>query len=329
MIVQLLISDGNKLSLSSLPEAVQAEIAHELGEIRLVDRATVNAVASEFADILSSIGLSAPGGALAALSALSDHISPALAQRLQSQLTADESADPWVQIADLDVDQLVPVFEAESVEVGAIILSKLVVEKAAEVLSALPGERARRITFAVSQTENTKPATIATIGAALVAEYCKTNTTAFAKPPVDRIGAILNSSPAATREAMLTGLEGDDAVLAKSVRKAIFTFIDIPTRLKPTDIPAVLRDVPPDDVTIAIAYALGAGGELADVAEHILANMSQRMAGQIREDAAEQGTVKDAVGEATLNKVTASIRAMSDSGAITLIQLDDDEAEAA
>ncbi|MEY1555131.1 FliG C-terminal domain-containing protein [Yoonia sp. R2331] len=331
LVVQLLISDGNKLALSSLPEAVQAELAQELGKIRLVDRDTVNAVAEEFAGILASIGLSAPGGASAALAALSEHISPALARKLQAELDAQKGSDPWPRIASLELDQLLPIFQAESVEVGAIVLSKLTVERAAEVLGGLPGDQARRITFAVSQTETATPSAIARIGEALVQDYCQTKEVAFEKPPVDRIGAILNSSPASTRDDLLDGLEGSDADLAKSVRKAIFTFADIPARMQPTDIPAALRSVDPDDLNTAIAFALASDGPLNDSAEHVLANISQRMAGQMREDAEEMGKVSTKVGEAAMNKVTAAIRALADAGTIKLMSPDEegDEAEAA
>ncbi len=325
LVVQLLISDGNKLALSSLPENIQADLAQELGEIRLVDRATVNAVAEEFATILASIGLSAPGGASAALAALSEHISPALARKLQAQLDAQKGQDPWPRIVGLDLDDLLPIFQAESVEVGAIVLSKLTVERAAEVLGGLPGDQARRITFAVSQTETASPAAIARIGEALVQEYCQTVVTAFEKPPVDRIGAILNSSPASTRDDLLDGLEGADAALAKSVRKAIFTFADIPSRMQPTDIPAALRSIDPEDLNTAIAYAQSEGGELNDAAEHVLANISQRMAGQMREDAAELGKVSAKVGEAAMNKVTGAIRALADAGTIKLRSPDEEE----
>ena len=325
LVVQLLISDGNKLALSAMPESIQAELAQELGEIRLVDRDTVNAVAEEFASILESIGLSAPGGAKAALAALSEHISPALAHRLQAQLDGQMGSDPWPRIAALELHDLIPIFQAESVEVGAIILSKLTVERAAEVLGGLPGDQARRITFAVSQTETATPAAIARIGDALVKEYCQKAVTAFEKPPVDRIGAILNSSPASTRDELLDGLEGTDAALAKSVRKAIFTFADIPSRMQPTDIPAALRSIEPDDLNTAIAYALGEDGDLNSAAEHVLANISQRMAGQMREDAAEMGKVSVKVGEAAMNKVTAAIRALADAGSITLRSADDEE----
>lgn len=329
LIVQLLLNDGNKLALSSLPEHVQEDLTRELGQIRLVDRATVQAVAGEFADLLESIGLSAPGGPGAALKALSEHISPALARKLQAQLDAQKGRDPWARILEMELEDLVPIFEAESLQVCAIVLSKLPVDRAAEVLGKLTGERARRVTFAVSQTEQTAPATLTRIGEALLADYGQSVATAFDKPPANRIGDILNSSPAATRDDLLTGLEESDSKLAKHVRKAIFTFEDIPTRLKPTDIPAVLRLVEQDVQTTALAYALSAGGVLTETAEHILANISQRMATQMREEAQELGDVTQAKGEKAMNAITAAIRGQVDAGAVTLIVQEDEAAQAA
>ena len=49
------------------------------------------------------------------------------------------------------------------------------------------------------------------------------------------------------------------------------------------------------------------------------------MAGQIREDAAEKGTVKSKVAEEAMRTVSAAIRALVDSGAITLVSEDDED----
>ena len=329
MIVQLLLKEGSALSLSDLPEHMQESLAKEIGEIRLVDRKTINAVAEEFVTILDSIGLSAPGGIAAALAALSNHISPALARKLQSQIDAQNGLDPWVRILALEDDDLQPILTSESVEVGAVLLSKLPVDRAARILGLVPGELARRITFAVSQTENVLPDVVTRIGAGLVDDYCKTVLTAFEKTPVSRVGDILNSSPASIRDDMLEGLETADAAFASSVRKAIFTFADIPARLKPIDIASCLRAIDPEELTRAIAAALTAGGDLTEAAEFILANISQRMAGQIREDAEEAGTPKAAVGEEAMNAVTAAIRQLVDDGTITLVETETEDEDAA
>lgn len=325
LIVQLLISDGSKLALNTMPDHVQEELARELGAIRLVDRDTVNAVATEFADLLEAVGLSAPGNVDAALEALAGQISPHLADRLRDQLDNRNGRDPWLRIQNLTTDDVVRILSNESIQIGAVLLSKLPVARAAEVLGMLPGERARRITFAVRQTADIAPDAVVRIGHALVADYCRTRVTAFDKAPVARVGAILNSSPAITREDVLTGLDESDADFAKDVRKSIFTFQDIPARLLPLNVPGCLRVVEGRDLSTAIAYALGQGGKLEEAANFILESVSQRMATTMREEAAERGTVKTVDGEAAMNAVSAAIRGLADDGTITLIDPDAEE----
>lgn len=319
MIVHLLLSDGNKIGLSALPESVQSDLAQELSEIRLVDKDTIKAVAAEFVEILESIGLSAPGGKKAALAALAAHISPALAKRLQAELDGETGQDPWPRLTALEDAELLTLLQTESVQVGAIVLSKLPTERAAEVLANLPGDRARRVTLAISRTEDTSVAALQRIGQGLVKDYCKVRIKAFEKPPVNLLGDILNSTAANTREDVLEGLDETDEELAKNVRKTIFTFENIPSRLSIADIPTALRAVDPDDLNVAMGYALFAGGDLTDAAEHILSNISKRMAGMIREEAKEYGSVSPKVGEAAMNKVTGAIRTLADEGTIKLI----------
>lgn len=327
VIVQLLISDGGKLSLSALPEHLQEILALELGAIRLVDRDTVNAVAAEFADLLDSVGLSSPGGAPAAINALAENLSPALASRLQARFGQAQLGDPWVRLGAMETEKLADILQSECVQIAAVALSKLPVEKAAGLLAALPGDRARKITLAISQTEAVAPAAVLRIGQALVSDHGHTPSNAFETAPTVRVGAILNSSTAATRDALLEGLDGDDAEFAKGVRKAIFTFADIPVRVGGTDVPNCIRAIDGDTLATAIAAALGMDADMQDSAEYILSNISQRMAAQIREDANAKGKVKNSVGEDAMKEITGAIRAQVDAGTLAFLDPAEEEDE--
>jgi flagellar motor switch protein FliG len=214
---------------------------------------------------------------------------------------------------------------AESIEVCAVTLSKLPVSKAAEVLGKTPGDRARRITYAMSQTADISPDAVRRIGAALAHEYGQPRLVAFEKAPVQRLGAILNSTATDTREDVLEGLGAKDPVFASDVRKAIFTFKDIATRVKPTDIPNCIRNVDAQVLNTAIAAGLAGDEAIVASAEFILSSVSQRMSNQLREDAQERGRIKKADAEAAMGEITKAIRELTDGGVITLI--DPDEAE--
>lgn len=327
LIVQMLFRDGTGIPLTRMPEKLQAALAYELGAIRLVDKSTVESVAEEFLNELDAVGLIAPGSTLDALDELGDKISPELSGRLRAEIIAAQNGDPWPMIVSLPEDDLANLMEIESTQVGAIVLSKLPVSNAANLLGRIPGERARTISLAMSQTSDVAPDTVLQIGKALLRDHCEKTSIAFNRGPDARLGAILNTSPALTREDVLTSLNGEDPQFADDVRRNIFTFADIATRIKGTDIPLCTRSVDPIDLNVAIAAALGGADDEAAGAEFILTNMSQRMASSIREAVADLGTVKRKPGEAAMNIITTAIRKLAEEGDLTYLEIDDDGEE--
>jgi flagellar motor switch protein FliG len=318
IVVQMFIADGGTMPLADLPEPLQEILTGELALLRRLDRATMDAVAEEFAAELDAMGMTTPGNRDNAITALAGHLSPALADRLQSQLESVRNGDHWPIVADLPVPVLSRIMQSEGIEVCAVALSKLPVSKAAEVLAKTPGDRARRITYAMSLTADVTPDVVRRIGRALAQDYGRSAATAFEKAPVQRLGAILNSATTDTREDMLAGLGAKDPVFASDVRKAIFTFKDIAPRVKPTDIPTCIRSVDAAVLTTAMAAGLAGDDDVVASAEYILANVSQRMATQMREDAAERGPIKKADAESAMAAVTTAVRDLVEGGLITL-----------
>lgn len=320
IIVRLLLAEGAPLPLSALPEHMQAALTEQMASMRLVDRDTMAAVVAEFLQQLESVGLAFPGGLEGALSMLDGHISPSAASRLRRMAGASGKVDPWERIIPLPAERLIPVLEDEAVEVGAVLLSKLPVSKAADLLGRLPGDKARRVAHAVSLTGNIDPDTVRRIGLALASQLDAQPAKAFESGPEERVGAILNVSSAAVRDALLDGLTADDASFADKVRKAIFTFGHISARVPPRDVPKLVRVV--DQATLVTALA-GAPPALTPVVDFILANMSQRMAQGLREEMAAKGKVREKDAEAAQNAVVEAVRGLEADGEITLIREDD------
>ncbi|MFD1912007.1 flagellar motor switch protein FliG [Halodurantibacterium flavum] len=321
VIVRLLLAEGAPLPLLALPEDLQADLTQELSRLRLVDRDTMNQVVEEFAAELEGAGVAFPDGIYGALSMLDGHISAGAANRLRRMAAATGQGDAWDRIVGQDAKDLLPLLEQESIEVAAVLLSKLGVTKAAELLGRLPGERARRIAYAVSLTEDVDPETVRRIGLSLSGQLEARPPRAFRKTPVERVGAILNFAATDKREEVLQGLEETDADFAERVRKAIFTFPNIPDRVEARDISRVMRAVEQPQLVLALASAKG---EDRIVADYILDNMSQRLAGTLREEMAELGTYREKDAEAARNAVIAAIRRLEADGEITLIYPEED-----
>ncbi|WP_353888627.1 FliG C-terminal domain-containing protein [uncultured Maritimibacter sp.] len=322
VIVRLLLAEGIELKLSDLPEELQTELAQQMSSMRFIDRVTLKSVVDEFVEEIESVGLSFPGGLEGALNVLDGTISPATVARIRKAKGFNFTGDPWETIAGLDPARLLPVLEEESVEVGAVLLSKLKVSTAADLLGRLPGPRARKLAYAISLTGSVEPAVVDRIGRAIAEQLDAQPLKAFSDGPVERVGAILNFSPAATRDDVLEGLDAEDQAFAEEVRKAIFTFANIPDRIDARDVPKITRDVDPAVLITALAGAMG--GPLAPAAEFILGAMSKRMADQLREEIANVGKVKPKEAEEAMGTIVSTIRELEAAGEVLLLAGDDD-----
>lgn len=320
IVVRLLLSQGALPALSQLPESKQTELAVQIARMAPVDQDTVTSVADEFAAEIERIALSFPQGIDGALGLLDGVISEGATNRLRQMAPSDTRRNPWEEIDRVEVERIVPYLENESIQVAAVILSKLSTAKAAEVLGNLPGDLARRITYAISKTDGVSPTVVHRIGASMAEELDTKPVLAFEDAPVTRVGAILNYAQSAVRDDVLSGIETEDQEFAEEVRAAIFTFANIPERIAPRDIPRIQRDLAQEDIACALAAA--AGDDEKSVA-FILENISKRMAENIRDEAKELGDVKPDDGEAAMMRIVAAIRDLADAGEIFFVAKED------
>lgn len=318
IIVRLLLAEGAPIRLSALPDHMQAALTEQMASMRLVDRSTLAAVVGEFLHKLESVGLAFPGGIESAIALLDGHISSSAASRLRRLAGNSGRIDPWERLIPLPADKLLPVLSDESIEVAAVVLSKLPVARAADLLTRLPGERARRVTHAVSRTGNIDPETVRRIGAALVSQLDAQPPRAFDNGPVERVGAILNVTTASLRDELLDGLSSDDAEFADKVRRAIFTFAHIPTRILARDVPKITRVVEQPVLITALGGALA--GPLAPVANWLLENMSPRLAQGLREEIEARGRIREKDAETAQSEVIDAIRRLDASGELQLVE---------
>ncbi|TCP61895.1 flagellar motor switch protein FliG [Rhodovulum bhavnagarense] len=317
IIVRLLLGDGIALPIDRLPPALQAALTDDIATMHHVDGATLREVVQEFLAELDQVGLTFPGGLDGAMDLIGKHLSPEAAARIDARRKTGAHPDPWSDLARAEAPELAGLLSGESPEIAAVALSRLPRERAAAVLGAMPARQARQIALAVSRTGNVAPAAVDRIGAALLARQAAAPLRAFDTPAETRMGSILDIAPASTRDSVLESLAETDAELARKVRRAVFTFSDIPMRLSPRDVAALIRSVDQDALVAAIA---GAGETDAQTVEFILANMSQRLADQLRDAVCERVSSPPAEEvEAAQARITAALRQLEADGEITLI----------
>ena len=324
VLVRLLVSQGADIKLSSLPEDLQTALTEQIGRMRLIDRDTLAAVVSEFVETLEQVGLSFPSGIDGAMKALDGKLSSGASTKLRQLARKKPGGNPWDRILAATADELLDVLTPESAEVAAVVLSKLPVSRAADLLGQMAGERARRVAYAISLTEQIDHAMVEKIGQAIASELDNRPPPAFEAPSTARVGAILNASSGELRESVLSGLMDEDADFAAHVRKSIFPFGNIHSRIGPRDIPKILREVEQDALIRALAFTLPMTDRDEGLsAAFILENMSQRMAATLRDEIETIGRVKPKDAEVAMSAVVTAVRTLLDNGDIQL--LDEDE----
>ncbi|MFT5869995.1 MAG: flagellar motor switch protein FliG [Paracoccaceae bacterium] len=322
VIVRLLLNEGAAPSLGKLNPEMQAKLARHMTSLKYIDRTTLYEIVTEFAAALDAIALTFPHDLGDAVAMLEQHLSDEILSNLKQENEAKTPMDPWTKVVQREPEDLRPLFDSESAEVCAILLSKLPVAKAATLLATLPSDRALAIAHAVSLTGNVTPDVVVRIGAALTIQLQTRPASAFLDSPVDRIGAILNSASGAIRDAVLGGLDLRDASFASDVRRTIFTFVHIPLRVQPRDVPKIMRDVDPTQTVLALAAGKQ---EVPATVEFLLENMSQRLADSLREEVEARGNVPQQAGEIAMSAVVASIQNLVSEGDITLVEYEENE----
>ncbi|WP_232962205.1 FliG C-terminal domain-containing protein [Paracoccus tegillarcae] len=326
VIVKLLLDGQEELPLSALDGDAQELLTQEMAAMQLIDRTTRDAVITEFCDSLERIGVTFPGDLDATLDILGQQLSDDTTDRLRRVAALSGRGDPWDRIGALAAEKLVALANSEAVEVAALMLSKLPVSKASEVFGKLPRDRARSIALAMSLTGDITRQTLHRIGLVLLQAADALPRPAIETPAVERVGAILNFATAELRDAVLEGLDQQDALFAGGVRKAIFTFRHIPARIEPRDIPRIVRDVDSDLLVRALAGATDLYGEAV---EFILTNLPQRMSDNLRGEIESIGKVRPRDAEDAMSEVVTTIRLLVDTGELSFVVIEDEEEQIA
>lgn len=316
VIVRLLISQGLKPAIDRLSPAHQEKLALSMASLGQINRVTLMAVIREFAESLDDLALSFPAALPDALHMLEQHLSPNAAENLKSMAAEGDGSDPWPILAAMPPERLRPILTSESAEVCAILLSKLGVAKAAEILSELPEDRAHLVAHAISLTATVTPIMVERIGKTLLGQVQAQPRSVFKASAVDRVGAMLNAARGSAREAILKGLLERDPMFGEEVKRAIFTFDHIPRRLDAKDVAKVMRKADTNTMMTALSAALKSCPHVVDF---LLGNMSKRLAEQMREEIVARDTPRLDEAEAAMNDIIATIRDLEEAGELRLI----------
>lgn len=302
--------------LRGLAQADLARFARTLSGLGKVRQDVLDAVIVEFLEALT-LGPDVAGGDKAARKLLGAVLDEGEVSRL---LDGGQGAprSVWDRLNETPVQAMASFVQAEHPQTAAVILSELRPETAASVLERLDRGFAQLIVLRLSRVPSLDATVAAAIHGAIERDFLSGLQRNLSKRrPADLIAGLMNNISSEARDGFLGYLEAAEPGLAQDVQRTMFTFEDIPARLNPKDMAAVLRDIPEE--TLLAALKLGQSQGSASVA-FVLENVPRRLSDRYVEDLAALPEVGRKEGEAAQIEITKAIQILVREGQIRFVE---------
>ncbi|MCF6272519.1 MAG: hypothetical protein L3J37_04900 [Rhodobacteraceae bacterium] len=322
IIVKLLVGGGVSLDDLDLDADAIWKITNAMTGLGVVGKDVVDGVTAEFILEMERMGLVFERDVDGSLKAMEGQINPDTFSQVKDRQSGSEEENAWRYLSGLDAGLLAARISEESPRVAAVILSRLAPALSAEIVGQVDQDSAKTILAAITMITDTRPETVNRIGISLAKSLQLDSNGGEVDSAAETIGAILNVSQSDFRDNMLEKFAADDPLAATEIRRLMFTFEDIPTRITGRDVSKILRGV--DDETLVKAIS-GAGESAPEVKSFIMSNISSRLAEQIEESITDRGPVKTKDADKAMTEVIIAIKTLEKSGEITLIIPEEEE----
>jgi flagellar motor switch protein FliG len=218
----------------------------------------------------------------------------------------------------MDVPVIAKILAVEHPQVGAIILSVLTPQVAAEVLEGFDDARQADLLMRAARLASVSGDAIADLEAIIAgANDCVSALPKLTLGGASEAAKIVNNMKKGNMERILKSVRKQDKQLGQEIEDEMFIFDNL-NSLDAKGLGSVLRSV---DASVLALALKGASPELA---EKMLGAMSARAAESIRDDMAESGLVKRAEVDEAQKSIITVARKLSDAGEIMLGSKGDD-----
>lgn len=226
----------------------------------------------------------------------------------------------WIALNEVEDPRILSWLKSEHPQVAAITLTKLTAAKTARLLEQMDPEISSQLVLRMNQATSAPPEVAERIGQIIKQEFLPT---AIVKKdrlePPELIAAVMNHVSNGVRDHLLEHMEANTPALAEAVRKFVFTYEDIPSRIQGRDVSQIMKVV---DESVLLVALKSTGEGAAKTSEFILSNISSRLATRLRDDLKEIPNPKPKEFEAAQSTVVSEVVALRDRGALTMIEIE-------
>jgi flagellar motor switch protein FliG len=249
-------------------------------------------------------------------------LGPERAAELLGGLSSSRAGRPFEFLRQVPADRVAGLLRGEAPQAKALVIANLTHGMAAEVLSHMPKAEQPDIAQRIVRMETTSTDVIEAVESAIRGKLREEPEHEFATVGgAKALAGILNHADRSVERTVLEKLGETDRELADEVRALLFVFEDI-AKLEERAIQQVLREVDQKDLVTALR------GAQQDVADILLANMSERGAAMLKEEMEVAPPQKKREVDAAQTRIVGVVRKLEEAGTIVIRKAggdDDDE----
>ncbi len=291
----------------------------EIATMRDMSPESMEAVMEEFYSLCLAQKFVTEGGIEYAKEILNKAYGVQSASNLIEKITKTIRTETFDFLRKVEVKQLVNFIQNEHPQTISLVLSHLRADQAAAVLAEFPRELQMEVAERVATMEHASPEVVKEVEEVLAKKFSSVMTLGLSEiGGVKYMAEILNAADRGTEKYILEELGKRQPELTEEIRRRMFIFEDI-VGLDPLSIQRILREIESKDLLVALK---GSSKEVSDI---FYANMSERMAEMMREDAQYLRAVRLTEVEEAQQKLVALVRKLEDEGEIVIARGRKDE----
>ena len=295
------------------PEDVE-QLTVEVAKLGFLDAQQTEDVLNDFYQVCMTNKAVTEGGLEYARAVLEKAYGPQAAQDLLNKVTKSLKNREFAFMNKADVKSLYAVLQNERPQTIALVLSYIDADKAAGVVAQLEEKQQIQVVEAIARIESVSPAAIKIVEAEMSKKFSSIVTSANVKVGgIDYVADVMNNLDRTSEKNIFDGLADRDQELADEIRKRMFVFEDIIT-MDDRSVQRFVRDCDPRDLVLSLKAAN------AEVANKLFANMSSRMAQNIKDDLEITTNVRLKDVEEAQQRIVGIIRDLEEKGEIIILK---------
>lgn len=203
---------------------------------------------------------------------------------------AQTSDQIWKQIAERKPEQIAEYLNGLTPNLISIVLAKLDTTLVSELLIHLDDAKTERVLGYMVEGKEPDQEILEIVTEMIATEFLKAEVEEEEEDAshLSSIGEVLSLIPPEKRDRMVAFLKEKHEGKLNGIQKSLFTIEGLPDRLPRNSISVIIREMDAKDAVRLISTLTG---PYAPVAEFLLANISSRLADQMKEDAEALGTL--------------------------------------